>query len=214
MRYVERYITHRTTFQILTHLRTWFYAAIEPLAPARLWQYRSGDLLTRIMADMETLENFYIRAIVPPLAAAGNSRCLHHFRRIKHLAGRGAPVFLLLTGVVLPLLTGWFSHRPSGEMIAVRADLNAALVDEVQGIADVLAFGQTATFHGRTQQLTHALNDVQERLALVRGRGNGLAVLFTGLAGLTVLWLGIPLVTGGDGGCLSGAAAADGRRCL
>ncbi|MCO5196905.1 MAG: thiol reductant ABC exporter subunit CydC [Anaerolineae bacterium] len=198
LRYVERYITHRTTFQILTHLRTWLYAAIEPLAPARLWQYRSGDLLTRIMADMETLENFYIRAIVPPLAAVLVTAVACTILGLLNIwLGVALLFFLLLTGVVLPLLTGWLSHRPSGEMIAVRADLNAALVDEVQGIADVLAFGQTATFHGRTQQLTQALNDVQERLALVRGLGNGLAVLFTGLAGLTVLWLGIPLVTGG-----------------
>src|SRR5690242_8855749 len=61
LRYLERYVTHRVTFRILTRLRVWFYASIEPLAPARLQQYRSGDLLARIMADIETLESFYVR---------------------------------------------------------------------------------------------------------------------------------------------------------
>lgn len=199
LRYTERFITHRTTFQILTHLRTWFYEAIEPLAPARLWEYRSGDLLARIMADMETLENFYIRAIVPPLAAvlvtAVACAILGWF---SIWLGVVLLLFLLLTGVALPLMTGWLSRQPGREMIAARAALNATLVDEVQGMADVLAFGQAALFQMRTQQLTKQLNGVQERLAVVRGLGNGLAALFTGLAGLTVLWLAIPLVTGGQ----------------
>ena len=69
-RYLERLFTHRATFRILTHLRVWFYAAVEPLAPARLQAYRSGDLLARIVGDIETLENFYVRVVVPPLSAA------------------------------------------------------------------------------------------------------------------------------------------------
>ena len=54
LRYAERYVTHLTTFRILTGLRVWFYQAIEPLAPARLWQVHSGDLLTRTVDDIET----------------------------------------------------------------------------------------------------------------------------------------------------------------
>jgi ATP-binding cassette subfamily C protein CydC len=62
-------VTHTATFRILTHLGVWFYEAIEPLAPAKLLEHRSGDLLARIMADLETLENFCVRVIVPPLSA-------------------------------------------------------------------------------------------------------------------------------------------------
>ena len=68
-RYLERYYTHTATFRILAHLRVWLYASIEPLAPARLMQYRSGDLLTRIIGDIETLENFYVRVVIPPIVA-------------------------------------------------------------------------------------------------------------------------------------------------
>jgi ATP-binding cassette subfamily C protein CydC len=199
LRYVERYITHLTTFRILTHLRTWFYTAVEPLAPARLLVYRSGDLLARIMADMETLENFYIRVIVPPLVAVLVTAFACTILGLFNVWLAAALfIFLLLTGVALPLATGWLSRQPGAEMITTRAALNATLVDEIQGIADVLAFGQSELFESRTRQLTDDLNRVQERLALVRGLGNGLSALFTGLAGLAVLWLAIPLVTGGD----------------
>lgn len=93
--------------RLLAHLRTWFYAAIEPLAPARLLVYRSGDLLARIMADMETLENFYVSVIVPPLVAvlvtALACSILGMFNVWLAVA---LLIFLLLTGVALPLATG------------------------------------------------------------------------------------------------------------
>ena len=68
-RYFERYATHRATLRILTGLRVWFYRAIEPLAPARLSAHHSGDLLARIVSDIDTLEDFYVRVLVPPVVA-------------------------------------------------------------------------------------------------------------------------------------------------
>jgi ATP-binding cassette subfamily C protein CydC len=60
-RYTERLTSHNVTFRLLARLRTWFYRALEPLAPARLMQYRSGDLLGRIVSDVAALEDFYVR---------------------------------------------------------------------------------------------------------------------------------------------------------
>ena len=198
-RYAERFISHTATFRILTYLRTWFYTAIEPLAPARLQQYRSGDLLTRIMSDIETLENFYIRVIVPPLAAAlvtlFATLLLGSFNIWLGLA---LLFFLLLTGLLLPLVTRWISHNPAEQMIAGRAQLNAMLVDGVQGIADLLSFGQEERYQEQVAASNRQLNQVQERLAIIRGISSALAALFTSLAALTVLWLAIPLVTGGQ----------------
>src|SRR5665648_88380 len=56
-------------WRLLGRLRVWFYDALEPLAPARLGGERSGDLLSRFLADIETLENFYVRVLAPPLVA-------------------------------------------------------------------------------------------------------------------------------------------------
>ncbi|MGH2611269.1 MAG: thiol reductant ABC exporter subunit CydC, partial [Tepidiformaceae bacterium] len=69
-RYLERLVSHTVTFRVLAELRGWFFAAVEPLAPARLGGHRSGDLLARSVADIETLESFYVRVLVPPVAAA------------------------------------------------------------------------------------------------------------------------------------------------
>jgi ATP-binding cassette subfamily C protein CydC len=198
-RYLERTFTHTVTFRILTQLRVWFYASIEPLAPARLMAYRSGDLLTRIVGDIETLENFYVRVVVPPIAAALVTlfACLILGMFDGSLA-IALFVFLVLTGVVWPWLSRWISREPAAALIATRAELNAVLVDEIQGIADLLTFDQTQQHQKRVLALSRDLNRTQERLALLRGVSNALAALFTSLAGLTVLMLGISLVSGGQ----------------
>ena len=198
-RYLERYFSHTATFRILTHLRVWFYSAIEPLAPARLMHYRSGDLLARSVADIETLENFYIRVVVPPIAAAlvvaFACLILGSFDGSLALA---LLIFLLLTGVALPLAMRWLGKKPSSQLIAARAELNALLVDEIQGLADLLAFDQANEHRAKVLRLNAELNRVQERQAMLRGVSNALAVLLTSLAALTVLWLAIPLMSSGQ----------------
>jgi len=199
LRYAERYVTHLATFRILTSLRVWFYRAIEPLAPARLAPYRSGDLLARVVADIETLENFYLRVVIPPLAAALVTllACLL-LGSFDVWLGVALLAFLLLTGVALPLASRWLSRQPAAEAIALRAELNATLVDDIQGIADLLACGQEEVYQARTLRLSQQLHQAQQRLAQVRGLGNGLAALCASLAALTVLFLAIPLVTAGQ----------------
>lgn len=199
LRYAERYVTHVATFRILTYLRVWFYAGIEPLAPARLQQERSGDLLARIMADVSTLENFYVRVVVPPLAAAvvvvGASLFLALFD-----VWLGVVLFvaLVVTGVVLPWASIRLSRAPAQELLVQRGALNAALVDNVQGMADLVVFGQIEARQHAIEQIGAAINQAQERLAVIRGAGNGLGVLMAGLAMLAALGIGIPLVSGGQ----------------
>ncbi len=198
-RYAERYITHLATFRILTTLRVWFYRAIEPMAPARLQTMRSGDLLARIVADIGTLENFYVRVIIPPLVAVLVTllacAILGSFDGWLALA---LLLFLLLTGVVLPAASHWLSRRTAARSIEARAGLNAALVDSVQGLADLLANGQEEAQQARVLRWSDELNQLQERLAWVRGLAEGLAAVFTSLAALTVFWLAVPLVTAGQ----------------
>jgi ATP-binding cassette subfamily C protein CydC len=197
-RYLERYYSHTATLRILAHLRVWFYESVEPLAPARLMRYRSGDLLARITGDIETLQNFYVRVVVPPVAAvlvtALTCAILGSFDASLAAATLG---FLVLTGVALPLVSRWISKQPAIELVATRAELNAMLVDEIQGIADLLSFDQAADHQGRVLALSGRLSHAQERMAMMRGASNALAALFTSLAGLTVLGLAIPLVSSG-----------------
>ena len=144
-RYFERLVSHNVTFRLLSRLRVWFYEKLEPLAPARLMEYRAGDLLARIISDVGTLENFYVRVVAPPLTAIlvmiGVSIFLasSDSRLAALLIG-----FFLLLGLILPILAQTMSQRPGRDVITQRADLNIQVVDGIQGIADILAFARRA----------------------------------------------------------------------
>src|SRR5699024_7220949 len=66
-RYAERYFSHRATFTMLSNLRVSFFKKLEPLAPGIFNRYRSGDLLARIVGDVESLQNFFLRVVYPPI---------------------------------------------------------------------------------------------------------------------------------------------------
>lgn len=194
-RYLERYVSHHVTFRLLARLRVWFYAAIEPLAPARLMSYRSGDLLARIVADIETLENFYVRVIAPPVVAVLVSALMWVFMRgyDQRLAWAWL-FFLALAGVGVPALTWGLSREPGQRWVTARAELNATLVDGIQGAADLAAFGQEAAWLERMQSSDRELARAQARMAWVGGLQNAAGSLLTSLAALAVLVVAIPLV--------------------
>jgi len=194
-RYLERYVSHQVTFRLLARLRVWFYQALEPLAPARLMQYRSGDLLSRVVADVETLEHFYVRVIAPPVVALLVGCLLWFLMRSYDLwLAVTALLFMGLAGVGLPLLTQKLSRGLGRQMVQARSDLNVALVDGIQGMADLLAFGQERRHQERVIRLNQELVSVQARMARISGLHESLTGLLTNLATLVVLVLAIPLI--------------------
>ena len=191
-RYAEQYISHTVTFRVLTELRSWFYASLEPLAPARLQQLQvqRGDLLTRITADVDTLENFFGRVVEPTLVAL--STAVVAALTLSYLSHWSAGAVLLLTLSVAGIGTPWLINRLSQaagqELTRLRSDLNATLVDGLQGTAELLIYGAGESYTRRVADLSQRLSAVQEKLAVVRGLGNGL------LVGLTYTAVGLILI--------------------
>lgn len=197
-RYLERLVSHNVTFRLLARLRSWFYTALEPLAPARLMQYRSGDLLARVVADVETLENFYVRTLSPPLVALviafGASLTLGLFHPLLGWALLG---FLLTLGVFAPLAVSLVSQADGQALLARRADLHAQLVDGIQGMPDLVAFGRQTERARQIAQTGADYAHIQNRMGSVNGVNDALGVLLPNLAMWTVLVLAIPHVVAG-----------------
>ncbi len=194
-RYLERYVSHHINFNLLARWRVWFYESIEPHAPARLMAYRSGDLLTRIVGDIETLQNFYVRVLAPPLVALVVAIFMGVF-----LASFDATLalvvlaFMFLVGVVLPIVAQRVSQLINHQAIQLRADLNAQLVDGIQGIADLLAYGREESQKQLVANLSRAYVRLQTRMAIIAGAHNAAGNLLAHLALWSVLFLAIPLV--------------------
>ena len=198
-RYLERLVSHNVTFRLLARLRVWFYEKLEPLAPARLMEFKSGDLLARVIGDVETLENFYVRVISPSLTAVLIGLLVSIF-----FVSFYPPIafvligFFLMLGMILPLFAQILSRAPGRKLIIQRADIQTQLVDGIQGIADLLAFGQGAD---RLKQISSAgkmYGSTQKRMAQINGIHSGLGTFFTNLGVWLVLFLVIPQVTAGN----------------
>lgn len=197
-RYLERLVSHEATFRLLARLRTWFYRSLEPLAPARLAQARSGDLLARIVADIDTLENLFLRALAPPavallvtLLATGLMVSFDPRLAAALLA------FLLLAGLALPLLAWALSRRAGPRLVQVRGALTHTLVEGVQGMPDLVAFGQESRHLDRVRDLDREMRQTQGEMARITGLHSALSGLLMHLAVLAVLALAIPLVRSG-----------------
>ncbi len=197
-RYLERNVTHQVTFRLLARLRVRFYSAIEPLAPAGLLRHRAGDLLTRAVADIETLQNFYGRVLAPPLVALLVVLAMWAFTAAFDASlAHTLVALLLLAGVAVPLATHLLSRAPGRRLIAARAELNAVLVEGIQGVADLSALGQTERWTRRVHTLSGELVRWQRRMAWVTGVHSALGSLLTSLAAIAVLLIAVPLVNSG-----------------
>ncbi|HSB66122.1 MAG TPA: thiol reductant ABC exporter subunit CydD, partial [Anaerolineales bacterium] len=194
-RYLERLVSHDTTLRLLAGWRTWFYQALEPLAPGRLMVYHTGDLLSRVIADIGSLENFYVRAIAPPIVAllVGIGTLVFMGCLGKQLAW-GLMIFLLLAGVGLPLWLLAASHKLGPKIVKERATLNTLLVDGIQGSADIITCGLPKVYTERVQQAGIKLSRLQSRMGILSASQSAMTNLLSNLSILAVLALAIPLV--------------------
>ncbi len=194
-RYLERLVAHDTTFRLLAYLRVRFYQAVEPLAPARLADFRSGDLLSRVVGDIESLQNVYLRAIAPPLVALITALALALlFAALDPWVALVALALMFAAGVGVPLLAARSSRSMGRERVAARAALDAALIDGIQGMGETLVYGRAAAQLADLDALTTRLSAAETRLSRADSAQAALMILLANGAALAVLAVAIPRV--------------------
>jgi ATP-binding cassette subfamily C protein CydC len=155
--------------------------------------------LARSVADVDTLENLYLRVLAPPLVAGVVMVLVAILLGAFYLQlGLVLLIFLLLAGVVLPLLAQARGRLTGQRMVQVRSELNSLLVDGIQGVADLLAFGAEQRHLHQVSQLSRKLEALQGRMARASGLQSALSGLLMNLVTLAVLAVAIPLVSGGQ----------------
>jgi len=187
-RYFERLASHDVALRSLGRARARVYERIEPLSPAQLEDTRRGDLLSRFVADVDSLQNLYLRGLEPLLIAliAGSASVL--------LAALFLPAAalvlaagLLLGGVVVPAAAASLSRRAVSSTAEARGALSAELVETLAGSAELAAFGLEQD-RLRTLGRTDArLVRIARRASLSDGTGDGLRLLVTGATIVGVL---------------------------
>ncbi len=194
-RYAERIVTHDATFRILQSLRTWFYHHLEPLAPSRLMNFRSGDILNRIMADIDALDNLYLRVISPGAIALIMSLLVVGFLwRFDPVISVVTAMFLLVAGMGVPLLAFRLGEQSGHDLARNLSQLRIHIVDSFQGLSELLVFGAYRRHLDTVKQSNRSLLNSQFRMSHIRGLSRALMTLLSGLAFLAALYMAVMLV--------------------
>jgi len=197
-RYLERYVSHDLTFRLLARLRIDFYSALEPLAPARLWRYRSGDLLNRMVGDIAALEDFYVRGLAPPLVALLVTAAVWiGFTLVEPLMALIVLLFSILAGIGLPGMIRRASRRPGSKVAIARADLNHQVLEVLRGLAEVTLYDRAAQQGGKIIAANRRLGAGQMTLARLEGIQIAGMQICAQLAGWFTLLVAAPLLAEG-----------------
>ena len=199
LRYLERLLSHDVAFRVLADVRVAIYRRLEGLAPAGLAAFRSGDMLTRLISDVDATQDLFIRGLAPPLTAAlvGAGATTMVLLILAPAAGVLA-VGLLAGGVLVPLVTALTARRAARLAAPARGDLGAALTDLLGGAAELHAFGAVEAGLSRARAADAELARLARRSASASGLGAGLATAVSGLTLWGVLLLGVAVTASGS----------------
>ncbi len=192
-RYVERLLTHEATLRILARLRVWLFLAIEPLAPANLDLLRSADLLSRMQADIDTLNQAYLRLFLPAgVAAVGVLGMLGAMSLFSPRLALVTATWLLLAGVGVP----WWAWRrgrvAAREALELRNRLRIDIGDALAGALELRVYAGEAAWRDRADAASAALLQRQRRLSDLSGAAAAAVGLCANLALASALALLLP----------------------
>ncbi|KAA1051906.1 cysteine/glutathione ABC transporter ATP-binding protein/permease CydC [Pseudocitrobacter sp. 73] len=196
-RYFERLVSHDATFRVLQHLRVFTFSKLLPLSPAGLARFRQGELLNRMVADVDTLDHLYLR-VISPLVGALVVILVVTFG-LSFLDGTLA---LTLGGIMLPtlfLLPPLFyrAGKPTGEQLThLRGRYRQQLTSWLQGQAELTIFNASTRYREQMEQTEVNWHDAQRRQSELTALSQALMLLIGGLAVIAMLWL----AAGGVGG--------------
>ena len=199
VRYHERLASHDMALRVLGRLRGRFFERIEPLAPAELDAYRKGDLLSRMVADVDALQNLYLRGVEPPLVAVlAGAVSVGAAVALLPAAGLVLAAGLILGGLAVPALAGSLGARAGRRQAAARGQLSGELVELLRGAPELVAFGGEEAAFDRVRAADRTLVKLARRDALITGVADGLELVVTGLTVAGVLAVAVAASASGE----------------
>lgn len=197
-RYIERLAGHDATFRILADLRARVYERLERLAPGGLPSFRGGDLLNRLVADVDAVQDLFLRVLLPcTVAAVVGGASVGLAWALLPSAGAVLLFTLLLAGVVAPWLSAAIARRAERQTTDLRGELTSHVVDTLQGAPELIAYGAAPAHLTEATRLDRDFTRATARSAATAGAGTAISALAGGLAVWGGLAVGVPAVRSG-----------------
>jgi len=199
LRYGERLVGHDAAFRALARLRAVVYRRLEALAPAGLPAFRSGDLLARVVHDVDSLQDLLLR-VIPPFAIAvlTGAVTVTVVWWLLPSAGLILLAALILAATIVPLLTGWAAHRREFRLAPAQGALTTSVVDLVEGLPELVVNGSLEDQLARARVADAELTRVALASARTAGGGQGVTTMLSGLAMWGALLVGVSAVRSGE----------------
>ncbi|OKK18220.1 ABC transporter [Streptomyces sp. CB00455] len=205
-RYAERLVSHDAVLRMLADLRVCVYRRLERIAPAGLREHRRGDLLTRLVADTDALQDYWLRWLLPVgTAVLVGTGSVAFTCWLLPEAGTALAVGLLAAGVGVPLISGACARRAERRLAPARGELATRVADLLTGTAELTVAGALEDRKGRARESDGVLTGIAARGAAASGLGGGLSAL---VCGLTVVAAAATAANAVHAGRLSGVAMA------
>ncbi|MER5447827.1 thiol reductant ABC exporter subunit CydD [Streptomyces sp. NPDC002764] len=205
-RYAERLVSHDAVLRMLADTRVAVYRRLERLAPAGLRRTRRGDLLSRLVADVDALQDYWLRWLLPAGAAALVSAASVGFTAwLLPEAGAALAAGLVAAGVGVPLVTGAVARRAERRLAPARGELATRVTDLLTGTAELTVAGALPARTAEARRADGVLTGIASRAATATALGDGLTALFSGL---TVAAAALAGAQGVADGRLNGVAMA------
>lgn len=197
-RYFERLVSHDATFRVLQHLRVFTFSKLLPLSPAGLARFRQGELLNRVVADVDTLDHLYLRVISPLVGALVVILVVTVGLSVLDVTlALALGGIMLLTLLVMPPLF-YRAGKPAGESITrLRGQYRQHLTSWLQGQAELMLFNASDRYRQQMEKTEARWLDAQRRQAELTALSQALMLLIGGIAVIAMLWLASAGV-GGD----------------
>ena len=198
-RYLERYISHEVTFRLLAKLRLWFFKSVEPLIPSKKKDLTSGDLLSRSIEDIESLEHIFVRVISPPFVFVAVSLLMFYLLNLFSL--KYSLIFIsvfYLSAIGIPALTFLLSNKLGKEIISLKTKLKEFAVDSVQGLAELIFYNQTENWRNKFYSLQEKLLSSERKMSSIQSLHEILTGLAMNFTVLVMLYAAIPEVNAGN----------------
>jgi ATP-binding cassette, subfamily C, bacterial CydC len=197
-RYFERLSSHDLAFRALGQARVRMYEAVEPLAPAELGDRRQGDLLSRFVADVDSLQNLHLRGIGPRLVAlVAGAVAVGVTAAILPTAAVALATGLLVAGIVVPAAAVRLQRRAGTHEATSRGELTAELVETLQGARELAVYGRVDERVDRLRDADARLVRNTRQAAFAEGAADGLRLLVTGATVAAVLAIAVSAHAGG-----------------
>ncbi|MFF8275608.1 thiol reductant ABC exporter subunit CydD [Streptomyces lateritius] len=197
-RYAERIVSHDAVLRMLAELRVSVYRRLERIAPAGLRRSRHGDLLSRLVQDVDALQDYWLRWLLPAGAAVVVGAGSVGFTAwLLPEAGAVLATGLLAAGVAVPLVSGALARRAERRLAPARGALATTVVDLLRGCAELTVAGALRGRVERTEAADRSLTSIASRQAAATALGAGLSALAGGLTVVAAALVGVQAVRDG-----------------